>query len=44
MPSEVPDTTKDARVITMKALIIMHVLLIAFIVLVHLKLTHMKGS
>ncbi|WP_301271871.1 hypothetical protein [Gluconobacter albidus] len=37
---QTPDTTNDVPVIGTKALIIMHVMLVAFIALVHFKLTN----
>ncbi|GBQ87368.1 MULTISPECIES: hypothetical protein [Gluconobacter] len=37
---QTPDTTNDVPVIGTKALIIMHVMLAAFIALVHFKLTN----
>ncbi|WP_283091797.1 hypothetical protein [Gluconobacter sp. Dm-62] len=36
---QTPDTTRDIPVITLKALIIMHVMLVAFILLIHFKLS-----
>lgn len=44
MSNEVPDTTRDVPVITGKALIILHLCLIAFIALVHFRLTTMSGN
>ncbi|GAC87766.1 hypothetical protein Gbth_017_064 [Gluconobacter thailandicus F149-1 = NBRC 100600] len=44
MSTEVPDTTRDVPVITGKALIILHICLIAFIGLVHLRLVTMTGN
>lgn len=36
---QTPDTTNDVPVIGTKALIIMHVMLVAFIMLIHFKLS-----
>ncbi|MFT8354863.1 hypothetical protein [Gluconobacter japonicus] len=43
MPSQTPDTTRDAPVITLKALIILHICLIAFIGLIHFRLVTMTA-
>ncbi|GEK95534.1 hypothetical protein [Gluconobacter kanchanaburiensis] len=38
---QTPDTTNDVPVIGTKTLIIIHVMLVAFILLVHFKLAHL---
>lgn len=40
---QTPDTTRDVPIIGTRALIIMHVMLAAFIMLIHFKLMHLKN-
>jgi len=43
MPTQTLDTTRDVPVITLKALIILHICLIAFIGLIHFRLVTMTA-